>query len=138
MKRTFCLLSLLLAGACGGATMNIGVGTPTISRPDLKPFDLYRAAKFSLRELGMVDEESADRGLVQGRIPPFEVKAVVARGTTDMTIHGLAGGKGEWRRDSIKKEWVLTLDGKEHRRKGVASLAKAVDLWHKAILARLN
>jgi hypothetical protein len=137
MKRTFCLLSLLLLGACGGATMNIGVGSPTISRPDLKPFDLYRAAKLSLRELGNVDEESADRGLVQGRIPPFQIKAVVERGTSNMTIVGLAGGKGEWTRDSVKKEWFLVQDGKERRTEGAKSLAEAVDLWHKAILDRL-
>ena len=118
--------------------MNIGVGSPTISRPDLRPFDLYRAAKLSLREVGSVDEESADRGLVEGRIPPFQVRAVVERGTSTMTIHGLAGGKGEWKRDSVKKEWFLVQDLKEHRTKGAKSLAEAVDLWHKAILARLK
>jgi len=117
--------------------MNIGVGSPTISRPDLKPFDLYRAAKLSLRELGNVDEESADRGLVEGRIPPFQVKAVVERGTSNMTLHGLGGGKGEWKRDSIKKEWFMLQEGKEHRTNGAKSLAEAVEMWHQAILKRL-
>ena len=137
MKRALILIPLLMLPACG-ATMNLGVPSPTISRPDLSPTQVYRAAKLTLAELGLVEQASAELGLVKGRIPPFQVKAVMERGAPTITLLGMGGDKGEWRRDSQRHDWVLTQDGKELRRQGAPDLAQAVDRWHQAIQARLK
>lgn len=137
MIRTLLLLPLLLAG-CGGATMNLGVPSPTISRPGQDPFVVYRAAKLTLKALGVVEQASADMGLVEGRIPPYQVKAVMERGQASITLYGMGGDKGEWRRDSKSQEWVIVIDGKELRRKGAPGLAEAVDSWQLAIEKALS
>ena len=137
MKHALFLVPLLLLCACG-ATMNLGVPSPTISRPDLSPTQIYRAAKLSLAELGLVEQASAELGLVEGRIPPFQVKAVMERGAPTITLLGMGSDKGEWRRDTQRHGWVLTQDGKEHRRKGAPDLAQAVERWHQAIQSRLK
>jgi hypothetical protein len=128
----------LFSTACGGATMNLGVPSPTITRPGQDPFVVYRAAKLTLKELGVVEQASADMGLVEGRIPPYQVKAVMERGAPSITLYGMGGDKGEWMRDSKSQEWVIVVDGKEHRRKGSPGLAEAVDSWQLAIEKALS
>ncbi len=132
------LLSATLSHAGCAGSMNLGVSSPRIERPSLSSTQVFRAAKRSLDELGVVDEASMDLGLITGHIPPFAVKAVMERGAPAVRLHGVRFDRGAWQRDSLKKEWRLDRDGKEHCRKGVESLADAVEAWRRAIEARLG
>ncbi len=139
MSRLILIILLLTTPAlpaCGG-TMNLGVPSPTVTRAKYSPGHIYRAAKLSLGELGIVQEASVDRGLIEGQIPPFQVKAVMKHGAPSIRLQGIGLNRGEWQRDSIKKRWLLMQDGKEHHRNGVKSLAEAVQAWQRAIEKRL-
>lgn len=131
------LLLMPLLGGCSGS-MNLGVTSPTISRPEVQPLNLFRTARDALGEIGVVQASSLERGLIEGDIPPFTVKAMMIKGEAAVKLRGMGLSEAAWERDTENRQWFLEQGGKEYTRKGVGSLGAAVEAWQAAIEAKLK
>ena len=90
---------------------------------------LYEAAHDALFDLGVVERADRDKGLISGQIPPYRVKAVLDQEQPVLILEAVALEQGQWKRDHIKRRWVLDQDGLLHIREGVKTLHDAVAVW---------
>jgi len=132
------LALLLICGglACtttGGYTVKVGRNVDATTHEGYVHSQVFSAAMESLRELGVVLRSSRDKAIIIGQIPPFKVKALLHKDTSWIRIEGMGLDRGRWRRDSSKREWVLSLDGKVFHRKGVVTQVDAVKAWSASI-----
>lgn len=141
MKSTVHIVSLALLLFCGGLactttggyTVKVGHNVDATTHEGYVHSQVFSAAMDSLRELGVVVRSSRDKGIIVGQIPPFKVKALLHKDTPWIRIEGMGLHRGGWVRDSGKREWVLSLDGKVFHRKGVVTEVDAVKAWSAAI-----
>lgn len=131
------LLAASLGGCVSGGGFNLRNTTETVEHQGVSYDEAFTATREALNELGVTLNSSRDRGLIEGQIPPFKVKAVFRPGDAELRLEGVELDRNCWSRDSLKREWVSSCDGPQLRRKGVSTLDGAIALWTNAVQKRI-
>jgi hypothetical protein len=129
----------LLLGACaaGGNWLTLRKTADSVQARGYSYDQIYEATRDSLDELGVITRASRDKGMITGQIPPFKVRARLERPSPGVRLVGVSVDKSCWRRDSLRRVWVLSCYGTKVTRKGAVTLDSAIAMWNQAVRKRI-
>jgi hypothetical protein len=127
------LAALWLAGCAGGYRIDLKRSVHRARYEGYSYHQLYEAAHDALFDLGVVERADRDKGLIAGQIPPYRVKAVLDQEQPVLLLEAVELDRGQWKRDHLKRHWVLDQDGMLHIRQGVKTLPDAVAAWGREV-----